>query len=122
MKSFYLGLIFAIGTGLIATGCEPIKKEPEVTGNSPLTNSSNGESSASKGAGEASNSVSKAAISPAELENRKVQFEQMQKSLHAVAGIETSKKGPEFDYKFVLPSDDWEKTSHAGGDRKSSVW
>jgi hypothetical protein len=46
----------------------------------------------------------------------------MQESMHAAASIPTSKKGEEYDFKFKLPSDDWEKVSHGAGDRKSSVW
>ena len=56
------------------------------------------------------------------IEMRKKQFASMQESIHAVAAIPTSKKGSKFDFRFELPTPDWTITTHAMGDRKSSVW
>jgi hypothetical protein len=61
-------------------------------------------------------------VAPDDLAKRKEQFELMQKSIQSVAAQATSKKGADFDFNFVMPSSGWEKTSHGGGDRKSSVW
>ena len=106
----FRGAVFAtIGCSLILAGCEPIKKIDDAE-NKNLPSPVN-----------ASNDT-KPPLSSTEIAKRRQQFAQMQDSLHSVAGLATSKKGPEFDYKFVMPSDDWEKTTHADGDKKASVW
>ncbi|MEI8282332.1 MAG: hypothetical protein WCG75_08000 [Armatimonadota bacterium] len=107
-------LMLAVGCVALVSGCEPIKKTPEDTSNNaPLTSSQVPDLSSNK---------PQPAVSPDDLAKRKEQFELMQKSIQAVAAQATSKKGPEFDFQFVLPSEAWEKTSHGMGDRKSSVW
>jgi hypothetical protein len=109
-----LGLMMAVGSAVLILGCEPIKKTPEDTGNNaPLTSSQVPEISSNK---------PQPPISSDDLAKRKEHFQMMQKSIQLVASQATSTKGPDFDFHFVLPSDNWEKTAHGGGDRKSSVW
>jgi hypothetical protein len=64
----------------------------------------------------------KASQESSQAPERKKKFAQMQESMHAIANISTSHKGADFDFKFVLPSSNWEKLSHGAGDTKSSVW
>jgi hypothetical protein len=116
MKNYCYGLFAIVGLALLSTGCEPIKKEPEIANNS--VSDRNLPSTAPIGA----NKTPKPELSPSEILNRTKQFDEMQESMHAVAGLQTSKKGPDYDFKFILPSADWKNEVHAGGDRKSSVW
>ena len=92
-------------------GCEPIEK-PTVSNsaNSPMSSAQLSENSSNQ------------PKAPIDLVKRRQQFAQMQDSMHAVATIPTARTGPESDFKFVMPSDDWVKVSHGGGDRKASVW
>lgn len=106
--------MMAVGGAVLMIGCEPIKKTPENTGaNAPLTSTQVPEISSNK---------PQPPVSPDDLAKRKLQFESMQKSIQAVASQATSKKGPDFDFQFDLPSAGWEKTAHGAGDSKSSVW
>ena len=121
MKRRLCRLTFAgvISTGILLSGCEPIKKEPEPESN-------NGSSSVTAAVSNNQPATSPAtgnhATQPVDIQKRKQQFELMQQSLQAIATRPTSTKSADFDYKFVLPSDDWVQTSHGLGDRKASVW
>ena len=46
----------------------------------------------------------------------------MQATVQALAGLKVPNSAPANDFKFVLPSDDWQIASHAGGNKKQSVW
>ena len=46
----------------------------------------------------------------------------MEDTVQAVAATKVPNSNPAKDYKFVLPSDDWQVTSHGGGNKKQSVW
>ena len=107
-----IGLLVGIGFGLLVSGCEPIAKTPEKnsdgtdsTGNQPKNTQPPAPPSA-----------------PLDIATSKKHFAQMEAGLQSVASMPTSKKGPSYDYKFVMPSDDWQMTTHADGDRKASVW
>lgn len=95
----------------LLTGCEPIEK-------TPVSNSANTPMTSAQLSGNSSNQPK----APIDLAKRRQQFAQMQESMHAVATIPTARTGPENDFQFEMPSDDWVKVSHGGGDRKSSVW
>jgi hypothetical protein len=110
MTKFYdsrIAMLTLISGGFLVFGCE--KLPPTLDSNSSVNNQS-GPSKALPSA--LDNNLAK----------RKADFAQMQESVQGVAAIKSSKKGPEFDYKFELPSNNWVKLSHGGGDRKSSVW
>jgi hypothetical protein len=103
-------LIFLIPS-IFIHGCEPIKKAPEAT-----------ESKSKSGPVTPKLDKSQGVLSPEETTKRKQQYAQMEQSVQAVASMATSKKGPEYDFKFEMPSDDWVKEAHGAGDAKSSVW
>jgi hypothetical protein len=105
MTKFLVPLVILVCI-VTSINCSPNKPTPEAT--PPATNAP---------AKESENTVT-----PADTAKRKEQFNQMQKSMHEVAAIPTSKLGFDHDFLFVLPSDDWEKSPHGAGDRKSSVW
>ena len=97
--------------GLLVLGCEPIPKKAEEAANNHAADIN--QPTASK--------VTPKASSPADLERRKMQFQQMEQSIQAVAGTKIAGSTPDNDYYFVLP-EDWEKSVHAGGTKKESVW
>ncbi len=99
-----------VGLLILLGGCEPIPKAV----NTPEANNAT--------TAEVNSNSAKTSTPPVDLAKRKQQFAQMQQSMQAVATLPTSRRGPEFDFKFEMPSDDWTKLSHGGGDRKSSVW
>lgn len=116
-----LTLCGTFATAIFLAGCEPIKKTPEPA--------SNNEPTKSPAASEAANNrtstepdTGKHDPQPTDIQKRKQQFEMMQQNLQAIAAQPTSTKSADFDFKFNMPSDDWEKTSHGVGDRKASVW
>lgn len=112
---------------LFGAGCQSTSNTPTIA-----TNESNGvpqneqkplaQTAPNEPAAESNAIPNKAQVQPSARENRKKQFNDLQTSMNAIAGIKSSNKGPKFDFQFVMPSDNWEKVEHAGGDRKSSVW
>ena len=98
----------------LIAGCEPRKKSEDFSAGATRSSETKSPSLPKK-------EPLREPSPPADIEKRKVQFAQMQDSLHAVAGLDTSIKGQP-DFQFKMPSDDWQLITHAGGNRKSSVW
>jgi hypothetical protein len=96
---------------LVLGGCEAPKTVPD--------NSTPSENSASI---KVKSDPPKLSARTAGIEKRKQDFRQMEETMQGLASQAPAQKenGPEF--KFILPSQDWQLAAHAGGSKKESVW